>query len=111
MANQPLSGKAALVTGGSRGIGRAIAGRLLELGADVATIQRGVGPGVSIAADLSRAEDAEEAAATAIDRLGRLDICICNAGVINRDSALDIYLDAFRQVVETNVVSSFAVSR
>ncbi|HZQ81009.1 MAG TPA: SDR family oxidoreductase [Gaiellaceae bacterium] len=111
MPHQPLTGKAALVTGASRGIGRAIANRLLTLGADVATIQRGTGPGRSLAADLSRGEDAESAAAAAIEQLGRLDICVCNAGIINRDPSLELSLDAFRDVLETNVVSAFAVSR
>jgi 2-deoxy-D-gluconate 3-dehydrogenase len=83
----------------------------MELGAEVATIQRSGGPGLSIRADLSQAEDAAKATAEAIGRLGRLDICVCNAGTIDRTPALEVPLDVFRQVFETNVVSAFAVSR
>ena len=108
---RPLSGQAALVTGASRGIGRAIAERLAELGAEVATLQRSEGPGVWIAADLEDVEGTEAAVEEAVERLGRLDICVCNAGTMFRAPALELPLAELRRVLEVNLVGAFVVSR
>jgi 2-dehydro-3-deoxy-D-gluconate 5-dehydrogenase len=110
-ADRPLAGKAAVVTGASRGIGLAIAQKLEGLGAAVATIQRGEGPGVSISADLGDAEAAERAVEQAAERLGRLDVCVTSHGAMHREPALDVSVEALRQVLEVNLVGSFVVSR
>ena len=107
----PLAGKGAAVTGASRGIGRAIAVELQSLGADVATIQRGDGPGISIAADLGDSEAAERAVERASDELGRLDICVVNHGTMFRAPALELPLEELRRVLEVNLVGAFVVSR
>jgi 2-deoxy-D-gluconate 3-dehydrogenase len=107
----PLAGKAAIVTGASRGIGLAIAQKLEALGASVATIQRSEGPGHSIAADLGDAEAAERAVEEAAERLGRLDACVCNHGTMHREPALDLPVEALRRVLEVNLVGAFVVSR
>jgi 2-dehydro-3-deoxy-D-gluconate 5-dehydrogenase len=108
---RPLAGKGAVVTGASRGIGRAAAERLLELGADVATIQRSQGPGVFVAADLSDAEATERAVSEAADRLGRVDIAVLSAGTIVRAPALELSVEDLRHVLEVNLVGAFVASR
>ena len=108
---RPLAGKAAVVTGASRGIGRAVAAKLETLGAAVATLQRSDGPGTWIACDLADAQAAEGAVDDAAAWLGRLDICVTSHGAMHREPALDVSVEALRHVVEVNLVGAFVVSR
>src|SRR5882762_4945004 len=95
-----LSGKVALVTGGSRGIGRAIALRLAGQGADVAFSYRGnesaaqatVGDvealgrkALAVQADVSDAAAADGLVKTVIDAFGKVDILVNNAGITRDD--------------------------
>ena len=96
-----LEGQVALVTGGSRGIGRAIALRLASEGADLAICARNVESAERVAAeieglgrrclvrqaDVANAEQAGELIATSVEELGRLDVLVNNAG-ITRDGLL-----------------------
>jgi NAD(P)-dependent dehydrogenase (short-subunit alcohol dehydrogenase family) len=101
MAARPLHGKVALVTGASRGIGRAIAVELAELGADVVVTARTVEPGgdhlpgtinetadlieragataLAVGADLREGADRDRVVAEALARFGRVDILVNNA--------------------------------
>jgi 3-oxoacyl-[acyl-carrier protein] reductase len=117
-----LNGKSALVTGGSRGIGKAIALRLATQGADVAFSYRGneaaakdtvaeiEGLGrkaLAVQADVSDADAAEGVVKAALDAFGKLDILVNNAGITRDDLIMRMSADAFREVLETNLFGAF----
>ena len=125
-----LAGKSALVTGGSRGIGKAIALRLATQGADVAFSYRGneaaaqdtvaeiegLGrQGLAVQGDVSDPESAEAVVKAALDAFGKVDILVNNAGITRDDLIMRMSVDAFRSVLETNLFGAFymikAVSR
>ncbi len=111
------------MTGGSRGIGRAIAIKLAELGADVGLVQRGDAAetvaeierrgrrALAVRVDLADGAAAERAVDEVADRLGQLDVVICNAGAIERVPALDLTLEVRRRTIDVNLTAVFAVSR
>ena len=119
----PLLGQAALVTGASRGIGRAIALELARQGADLGLVQRGAAGDVAasigelgrravvVRADLEDPSSAEDAVEAVAAELGRLDIAVCNAGTVHRQPSLDVPLADWRRVVDVNLVSTFVVAR
>lgn len=83
--NNELSGKIALVTGGTKGTGQAIAERLLQAGATVIITARNAPEKVNsslhfISADLSKAEDAQKVISEVLSTYGRLDILVNNLG-------------------------------
>lgn len=120
-----LPGKVAIVTGGSRGIGLAVADSLLAAGASVVITGRdqahldearvkltsgesGRGTRVHAArADVSNAAEAAGAVAAAVERFGGLDILINNAGVGMFASVADMDVAAWHQVIETNLSGVF----
>ena len=117
-----LTGKTALVTGGSRGIGRAIVLRLATQGADVAFTYRGnaaaagetraavEGLGrkaLAIQADASDPDSAEGVVKQALDAFGRIDILVNNAGVTRDDLIMRMSPEAWREVLETNLFGAF----
>jgi len=125
-----LSGKSAVVTGGSRGIGRAIVLRLAEQGADVcfsyqsnaAAAEEVVGEitrhgrrGVAFQGDASQPETADGLVKTAIEAFGKVDILVNNAGITRDDLIMRMSLENWRSVLETNLFGAFymlkAVSR
>ena len=121
-----LSGRTALVTGGSRGIGRAIALRLAGQGADVAFSYRGneaaakatVGDiealgrkGLAVRADVSDAEAADGLVKTVLDAFGKIDILVNNAGITRDDLIMRMSVEAFREVLETNLFGAFYMTK
>lgn len=121
-----LGGRAALVTGGSRGIGLAVASALGEAGAHVAVMARdaraaeaaaqsirdGGGDAISIAGHVARAEDGERVVATVMERFGRIDVLVNNAAtnpqfgpLLDADEAL------VQKIYDTNVVAPLRMIR
>ena len=121
-----LSGKVALVTGGSKGLGKAMARGFAEAGADVVIssrhenelraaldeILRGTGRrGHYVVADMSRREEADRLAKAALDRMGRVDVLVNNAGT-NKPQPIDAISDeVWDEVLEINLSSVMALTR
>ena len=123
---QKLAGKVALVTGGSRGIGAAIARRLARDGADLAlTYRSGADAAHRVLADVEgtgrtglaiRADSADpQALRAAVDRtaaeLGGLDILVNNAGVFIAKPLDDLTLDDFDRTIAINTRAAFVASQ
>jgi NAD(P)-dependent dehydrogenase (short-subunit alcohol dehydrogenase family) len=124
-----LAGKKALVTGGSSGIGRAIAIQFATEGADVAILSRSAAPheggaatdevireigrrSVHVPADVSLPADAEAAVETAVAFLGGLDVVLCSAGIAEPlGDSRDVDIDEVRANFEVNVLGTFVVLR
>ncbi len=120
MFDATLTGRAAVVTGASRGIGEAIAAALLRSGADVTTLQRGPHSDElrATARELGRTlahvpvdfADSRSVGA-AIDQVGAVDILVNNAGAQIRHDAVDFPLDDFERVLAVNVNAVFQLSQ
>lgn len=114
-----LQNRVAVVTGGARGIGRAIAEELARHGADVAVVDMGdatatvkaVGElrrkALAFKADVTSFGDAQTITAEVIDRLGAIDILVNNAGVSQPKSILDLTEAEWDRTVAVNLKSSF----
>ncbi len=119
-----LSGKVALVTGGSRGIGRAISLALAAHGARVAvnyasnaaaaeeTVREiGAAQATSIAGDVSDPAAAAKIVQSAIAAYGRIDILVNNAGVTADDLILRMSEAEWDKVIDTNLKGTFSVTK
>ena len=117
-----LSGKKALVTGASGGIGGAIANALYAAGASVAisgrsqekldAIAAGMGERAhGIACDISQLDTLDGLIASAEEKLGGLDILVCNAGVTKDTLALRMKDEDWQQVIDVNLTAGFRLAR
>jgi 3-oxoacyl-[acyl-carrier protein] reductase len=117
-----LAGKAALVTGGSRGIGRAIVLRLATQGADVAFSFKGNEAAarrtssevealgrraLAVQADVREPEGADTLVKATLDAFGKVDILVNNAGITRDDLIMRMGIGAWRDVLETNLFGAF----
>jgi len=125
-SGQRCAGKIVLVTGAQRGIGRAIAVRFAEAGADVALnflddkaaaesaaaeITALGRRATTIAADISKPEEARRLVADAERALGPIDVLVNNAGIFPRASFLDLTEDTWDAVLDTNLKATFVCAQ
>jgi 3-oxoacyl-[acyl-carrier protein] reductase len=121
-----LKDRVALVTGGSRGIGRAIATALARAGATVVVNYRGnqaaadetvaaivgaEGQAVAIQADVSQPADVDRLFKETIDRFGKIDILVNNAGITRDNLLLRMKDEDFDAVLDTNLRGLFLCTR
>jgi NAD(P)-dependent dehydrogenase (short-subunit alcohol dehydrogenase family) len=133
--NMPLAGRVAIVTGGGRGLGRAMTLGLANAGAAVlataarerAEVERtaseaaAAGRIVPLLADVTSEKDCQRAVAAALDRFGRLDVLVNNAGrgmkyvsemfMTEPTRFWETPADIWRLVIDTNVVGPFLMAR
>ncbi len=121
-----LSGKSALVTGGSRGIGRAIVQRLATQGADVAFTYKGNAAAaaetatavealgrkaLAIQADAAQADGQDAVVKAVLEAFGKIDILVNNAGITRDDLIMRMSIEAWREVLETNLFGAFYMTK
>ena len=118
-----LAGRGVLVTGGAGGIGAAICSAFAAEGAKVVVHYRSsveiarslaaeIG-GVALDADLTVEAEADSLVPRAVDALGRLDVCVANAGYWPRDDAplWELTLERWEATVRTNLTAAFLTAR
>ncbi|MGH7476276.1 MAG: SDR family NAD(P)-dependent oxidoreductase [Longimicrobiales bacterium] len=121
-----LTGRVALVTGASRGIGHAIARALVEAGADVlicardarsleqaAIALRDQGPGraAALAADVTDTASAPRLVASCIEHYGGIDILVNNVGASRRRPIMQASDDDWREILDLNLLSGLRLAR
>src|SRR4051812_13051709 len=120
-----LNGQVALVTGASRGIGRAIAVRLAACGASVAGVARSLqamegtlqaireagGTAEGFAADVAKAADVERVVAEVEAKFGAIHVLVNNAGVTRDGLLLRMEEAAWDEVIDTNLKGTFLFSK
>ncbi|SRR6266849_4708783 len=126
MSEKALSDKVAIVTGSSRGIGRAIAQRYAaegarvavnwvtgenEAGAVVDAIKSAGGDAIAVQGDVSRAADVRKLVRATLDRYSRVDILVNNAGVMVSKSVLDTTEDDWDRTIDVNLKGAYLCSK
>jgi NAD(P)-dependent dehydrogenase (short-subunit alcohol dehydrogenase family) len=121
-----LSGRTSLITGGSKGLGKAMARAFAEAGADVFICSRSeselraaaaeIGEGLTsrvewMVTDMADQRQAEQLGAAAISRLGRVDILVNNAGSNVPQSIEDITDEAWDRIIELNLSNAMRLTR
>ncbi|MDF5755370.1 SDR family NAD(P)-dependent oxidoreductase [Spongiactinospora sp. TRM90649] len=119
-----LDGKRTLVTGGTRGIGRAVALALAGAGADVVACYRQESDAVEalrhdlrltgrdhhlVKADVSDPAQVAHLVGECRARLGGLDVVVCNAGTISHVPFAELSVDEWRRILDTNLTGAFSV--
>lgn len=126
MEEKRLNGQVALVTGSSRGIGRAIALALAAEGASVVvnyasssnaaqevveTITGMGGNAIALGGDISKAEDVDKLVADTLNKWGKIDILVNNAGITRDTLLLRMKLEDWQAVIDLNLTGVFLCTR
>ena len=119
-----LSGKTVLVTGGTRGIGRAIVDASSAAGANVAFTYRsssqaadalaaeiGADRALALQADAASADDAAAAVEAVLDKWGAIDGLVVNAGITRDGLMIRMDAEAWQQVIDTNLTGAFHICK
>jgi NADP-dependent 3-hydroxy acid dehydrogenase YdfG len=111
-----LEGKVAFVTGASRGIGAAVSRALAGEGVSVGLASRsgddlGLENAVGLACDVRDHAQVAAAVAATVERFGRLDICVANAGVGSYHTLVDTPLDHLEQMIDVNLKGTIYAAR
>lgn len=120
-----LAGRVALVTGGAKGIGRGIALRLADAGADVMIVDVDGDAGAEtvaavsgrgrkarlVRADLARVDEAQQAVAATVSAFGRIDVVVNNAGIFPSMPAIDLDEATWDRVIDVNLKGAFFVAQ
>ena len=123
MNPKPMEGRSVIVTGAAQGIGYAIARRFSAEGGDVAILDISAegakraatemgGSVIGVEADVSNADEVDRAFAKVIDRFGRLDVLVNNAGIVGTDTPVkDLEESDWNRVLDVNLRGTFLCSR
>ena len=120
-----LDDKVVLITGASSGLGVAFAESCARAGADVVVaarradrleatvglVEKAGRRGVAVPADVSDADDCRRIVSTAVERFGRIDVLVNNAGIEDHDPASRLSPDFFRRVMDVNVTACFLLAQ
>jgi NAD(P)-dependent dehydrogenase (short-subunit alcohol dehydrogenase family) len=120
-----LDGRVVVITGASSGLGVAFAGACAQAGADVvvaarradrlestlALIMEAGREGLAVTADVSRQADCTAIIAATMERFGRIDTLVNNAGIEDRGPASRLSVDAFQRVIDVNLTACFQMAQ
>jgi NAD(P)-dependent dehydrogenase (short-subunit alcohol dehydrogenase family) len=120
-----LDDRVVVVTGASSGLGVAFAQACAEAGADVVVaarrkdrladtvhrVERAGRAGLAVEADIAIESDCRAVVAAAVERFGRIDVLVNNAGIEDHDPASRLSLDTFRRVIDVNLTACFVLSQ
>jgi NAD(P)-dependent dehydrogenase (short-subunit alcohol dehydrogenase family) len=119
-----LSGKVAFISGGARGIGLSVAERFIDEGARVvlgdvlvedaeheATRLGGEDRAVAVQVDVTEEDEVTRAVADTVRAFGRVDCVVANAGILILRHAIDLPLDEWKRVIDTNLTGAFLTCR